>query len=226
MDYIAAEMPKSAYEYTVGHAVTFNETETQKLKQEAFAMMDQLHGWCTHKKASIMIDLVLALQPKIVVEVGIYGGKSFIPMAYALKKMGSGMAYGIDPWKSDVSAVGMEDVNYEWWLKLDHEMIMRDFLQKVRQFRLQRYVTVLRQTSTETTPMDSIDLIHIDGNHSEDSAYYDVTKWVPHVRSGGIIIFDDVDWPTTAKAVKWLDENCEPIQLVEDSNIWGIWRKR
>ncbi len=223
MDYAVQETPKSVYEYVVRQAI--NQSESQKIKDAAYLMMDQLEGWCSRLKASVLIDLILTMQPQTVVEVGIYGGKSFVPMAYALKQTGSGIAYGIDPWKSDISAVGMEDINLDWWAKLDHEKIMNDFLKKVREFKLQKQISVIRATSTEAPPIYDIDLIHIDGNHCEEMAYKDVTKWAPLVRKGGIIIFDDVDWPTTAKAVQWLNENCQQVALVKDANIWGVWLK-
>lgn len=226
MDFAIQTAPQSAYEYIVQQPV--DSVQSQSIKNEAFKMMDQLEGWCTQYKASILIDLIIALQPKVVVEVGVFGGKSLIPMAYALKQIGNGKIYGIDPWKNYASAVGLEDEHLDWWQKLDHEKIMNDFLAKVREFRLQRQVKVIRATSEEAPQMSNIDMIYIDGNHSEEMAYYDVTKWVPMVRSGGIVIFDDLDWPDTAKAKQWLDENCEPGRIVqEDShNIWGIWVKK
>jgi predicted O-methyltransferase YrrM len=216
-----AHTPKPSYEYTISEKVAMEQTKTT-----AFEMMRQLEGWCTNLKASILIDLIYAIKPQTVVEVGVFGGKSFIPMAHALKQLGKGRAYGVDPWKHTASAVGMEGVNLDYWEKLDHEMILNGLLAKINEFGLNDYISIIRASSEEAPVINNIDLIHIDGNHSEKTSLYDVKKWVPMVRKDGIVIFDDVDWPSTAKAVAWLDRHCKRVALVQDANIYGIWIKK
>jgi hypothetical protein len=39
----------------------------------------------------------------------------------------------------------------------------------------------------------------------------DVRLFYPKVKIGGYILFDDVNWSTTKKAVDFLKENCELI---------------
>lgn len=198
----------------------------QKAKVEAFQMMDQLEGWCSKLKATILMDIIFGMQPKVVVEIGVFGGKSFVPMAQALKYNGSGIAYGIDPWTKSASSVGMEKENLDYWGKLDHDMILTGLIKKIREFRLENQISLIRKTSADAAPINNIDMIHIDGNHSEETSFIDVCKWVPLVRKGGIIIFDDLDWHTTGRAVQWLNENCEKVTEVRDTNIWGIWVKK
>lgn len=218
----APSQPPSHYEYSIPQ----NFGAERTVKQLAFSRMKNLHGWCTNNKASVMMDLIFNHRPKVIVEVGIYGGKSLIPMAMALDYCKEGIIYGIDPWESSESVVGFMDANADWWGMLDHEMIMQDYLAKVREYKLEKYIRTLRTTSADAQPIDEIDLIHIDGNHSEDSAYFDVQKWIPLVKPGGFIIFDDVDWRTTDKAVDWLDKNCIRITTFHENNAWGIWLKK
>ncbi len=213
---------QSHFEYQIPQ----NFVEQRKVKEQAFARMKQLHGWCTDNKASVLMDLIFNHRPEVVVEVGIYGGKSLIPMAMALQYLKKGKIYGIDPWEASQSVVGFMDANSDWWGMLDHEQIMQDYLRKVREFDLEEFVRTLRTTSANSKPIYGIDLIHIDGNHSEDSAYFDVQKWIPLVNSGGFIVFDDVDWRTTDRAVEWLDENCIRITTFHEGNAWGIWMKK
>ncbi|NGX48228.1 MAG: hypothetical protein K1000chlam3_01618, partial [Chlamydiae bacterium] len=211
----------SHYEYSI----QTDYSKQRQIKEQAYRMMDKLEGWCSRTKAMVLMDIIFNHRPKVVVEVGVYGGKSLIPVAYALKSLGEGIVYGIDPWKITDSVVGFDGANYDWWGMLDHEMIYRGFIKKVCEFQLGQYVKVIRSTSVEAAPIYDIDLIHIDGNHSEDSAYFDVQKWVPLVRDGGIIIFDDVDWATTRKAVDWLDEHCYRVTTFQGDNVWGLWIK-
>ena len=60
----------------------------ESVKEEAFQAMGELEGWCTRHKASVMMDLIFWTKPKVVVEIGVWGGKSLIPMAFAVKALG------------------------------------------------------------------------------------------------------------------------------------------
>ena len=56
-----------------------------------------------------------------------------------------------------------------------------------------------------------IEMLTIDGNHSELASCRDVRLYLPMVVSGGIVIADDTDWPTTQKAVEMLKAECDTI---------------
>lgn len=218
--------PPSHYEIVV-----FNENMniiTQYVKYTAFAYMDQLEGWCTKNKASVLIDFIFMMNPHTIVEIGVWGGKSLIPMACALKVSGQGKIYGIDPWENSASTEGMDGINYDWWSKVDHEMILRGLQIKIADFQLTEQIELIRTTSEEADPISNIDILHIDGNHSAKACNLDIQKWVPLVRKGGLIILDDVNWvneTTNEYAVKWLDSNCIRFSLFRESNEWGIWVK-
>lgn len=199
--------------------------DTFALKKRVFNSMDQLHGWCTKAKAAILIDLILMIKPATVVEIGVFGGKSLVPMAYALQHNKMGVIYGIDPWSATESAVGMDKVNEEWWSKVDHDSIYQDLVKKSALFGLEDHIELIRTTSELATSIEMIDVLHIDGNHSEKTSLFDVKKWVPLVRPGGVIIFDDISWGTTNAAVEWLNFNCIKFVEFSDSSDWGIWIK-
>lgn len=195
----------------------------QKVKQSAFQSMHLLEGWCSEQKAAVLIDLVLLLKPTNIVEIGVFGGKSLIPMAYALKANGLGKIYGVDPWDNIASIEGMDGVNREYWNQVNHQAILEGLLEKIGQFQLENQVELIRATSAAAPIVPNIDMLHIDGNHSEEASYVDVTKWVPLVRKGGIIIFDDINWSTTGLAVQWLEAHCTKLAEFRGDNIWGIW---
>lgn len=197
----------------------------QLVKYNAFNLMDHLEGWCTKSKASILIDLIFLTNPKKVVEIGVWGGKSLIPMAFALSIIQTGKVYGIDPWSNAASVEGMEGMNYDWWSKVDHSMILRGLQGKISDYNLTKQIELIQLTSEAAPPIYSIDILHIDGNHSEEASMLDVCKWVPLVNKGGFIIFDDITWGTNAKAVEWLDQHCIKIAEFHEYNDWGIWVK-
>lgn len=200
-------------------------------KQKALEFMNQCTGWCPLEKGAFLVDLVLKSQPGVIVEIGVWGGKSLVPMAYALKANGHGIAYGIDPWDSNESAQWItEEVNKEFWQRADHLWVLNDLQRKIAHFQLENQIKLIKSSSENAPPIFDIDLLHIDGNHSEYASYFDVTKWVPLVKSGGWIIFDDINWfekgvYTTSKAVDWLDSHCIRIAEFMGANDWALWVK-
>lgn len=221
-----AEKPLSQYEMVIGEHV-----RRETVKQHALACMDQLEGWCSREKGSILIDLVLKVKPEVIVEIGVWGGKSFVPMACVLKAYNKGKAYGIDPWSNQASIQYVQnDSNIAYWGKVDHEAVQQALVRKIYEFDLDKHVELIKSTSMDAPPIYNIDILHVDGNHSEETSYYDVMKWVPLVKKGGWIIFDDMTWYengkfTTARAVEWLNTNCIKIAEFNDACIWGIWAK-
>ena len=220
------DLPANAISHYEQSVPARNYKEEAQLKQSAYKKMKPLQGWCSNVKAGVLMDLIFNHRPNTVVEVGVYGGKSLIPMAMALKYLRKGVVYGIDPWRASDSVVGFMDVNEQWWGMLDHDEIMNGYLFKLQEYNLNKQVVTIRDTSADVDPIENIDLLHIDGNHSEDSALFDVMKWVPLVRSGGVVVFDDVDWRSTDKAEMWLDENCHRVTTFHGNNVWGIWIKK
>ena len=232
-DYI----PPSHYEYVVGATNDSKDSYelgtgvnrkrlAENLKIRILDKIKQLDGWCSDFKAGTLMELVWLMQPQVVVEVGVFGGKSLVPMAFALKALGSGVAYGIDPWSAGASAEGMDGANKDWWGSLDHAAILAKLEGKITLFGLNDYVQLVQATSEDAAEIPNIDILHIDGNHSNDASYYDALKWVPLVRRGGMIIFDDITWGTTERATEWLDENCVRVITMKDvENEWAIWVK-
>jgi predicted O-methyltransferase YrrM len=226
MDYAATKSSATHFEYVVDRRESVH-----AVKQQALWYMNFLHGWCSMQKADFIIDLVLQMKPQKIVEIGVWGGKSLIPMAYALKINRSGMIYGIDPWDSIASIQHMHDEGSKaFWRWADHGAIYRGLVQKIEDFDLVNQVELIPATSENAPLIQDIDLLHVDGNHSEETSFFDVQKWVPLVKKGGCIIFDDMTWfennkYTTEKAVRWLDENCFKVAEFTDVCVWGLWVK-
>ena len=216
--------------------VSYEETilakeKSEEVKQTAFNCMSQLEGWCSNQKAAILIDLILSAKPETIVEIGVWGGKSLIPMACALKGNQKGKIYGIDPWSAIASIQWVENpINVDHWKRSDHEYILYGLLRKIEEFDLDDQIELIRCTSAAAPEISEIDLLHIDGNHTEPSTCHDVQKWVPLVKRGGWIVFDDMTWfengcYTAAKAVAWLDKHCVRFAQFSDNCDWGIWYK-
>jgi predicted O-methyltransferase YrrM len=205
--------------------------DPEQVKQHALSCMRQLTGWCSETKGMILVDLVLKAKPKIVMEIGVFGGKSLVPMACALQANGQGVIYGVDPWDTYQSLQWLQDeANKTFWSVVDHQGILQDLVTKIEQFHLEDHIVLIKATSADAEPIEEIDILHIDGNHSEETSYFDVMKWAPLVRSGGWIILDDINWyengtNTTKKATEWLNAHCFPFATFTEQSGWAIWVK-
>lgn len=186
-------------------------------------------GWCTVEKATNMMDLIYEVKPQTCVEIGVFGGSSIYPTACALKFLGQGKVYAIDPWKNSPCLEGYEsnDPNYQWWGHVNLDKIYLDFLKMLNQFELNQYCSPMRMTALNALNSfadNSIDILHIDGNHTEENALQDAQKYLPKVKQGGYIWFDDVNWSTTRKAWQFLNSQCTKDE-VRSTNEYFLFRK-
>ena len=158
--------------------------------------------WCDLTKAQTLASIVIAIRPQTIVEIGVWMGGSFVPMLLALKLLDERNRFGaraiaIDPWSAAASVAGESDENAVWWGETvgqdGHETAYRAFVTRLERHHLDSYVEIWRKRSDDCAPPRSIDLIHVDGNHTEQ-AVRDVERFLPAVRMGGIAVLDDVAW--------------------------------
>jgi len=177
-----------------------------------------LHGWCSEEKATRLFDLVRAERPTVLVEVGVFGGRSLLPMAYACRENGHGRVTGIDAWDAIAATeYATEEVNDRWWTDIDYTAVKASYLRYMLDAGLAAQVRSIEADARRVaSAFDCIDLLHIDGAHSLMAAATDVVNYVPRVRPGGIVVFDDVDWDTTRPAVDMLHNSCDVIDELRE----------
>src|SRR5690348_13441140 len=93
---------------------------TQIKEELALTPPIKLEGWTTPERGIEMAELIVEMKPKVVVEIGVFGGRSLIAQALAIRDnerrgYGKGMIYGIDPWKVDYALEGENVENQKWW---------------------------------------------------------------------------------------------------------------
>ncbi|WP_426959658.1 class I SAM-dependent methyltransferase [Muricoccus radiodurans] len=178
----------------------------------------QLQGWCSRQKSLAIVSAVLDLRPEVCVEIGVYGGRSAVPCAAALRHLGQGVLYGVESWSP---AVAVEHpttpVNDAWWSNLDLGSIKENFFRFVVEQGLTRQIRIVEAPSARAHHLfGEIDFLHIDGAHSVVNAAEDVILYAQKVRRGGIVVFDDVNWATTAPAMGILQSLCETVEELTD----------
>ena len=126
--------------------------------------------------------LVATLRPRLLVELGTHNGASYAAFCDAVLTNGlPTRAVAIDTWQGDAQAGYYGDNVYEDF-KAFHDPRYGAFSTLVRA----RFEDAL--TDFED---GSIDLLHIDGEHSYQSARQDFDSWQPKLSDRGVVLFHD-----------------------------------
>lgn len=128
--------------------------------------------------------LVAALRPRVVVELGTFNGVSFSAFCEAMRRQGiAGRCYAVDTW-SDVEHYGMHDDS--------------TFLELGAYCRTHfgGLAELVRSTFRDALPSfadGSIDLLHIDGPHTYESAREEFECWLPKLSDRGVVLMHDTN---------------------------------
>lgn len=206
------------------------DSDVENLKQHVLAHLPHLEGWCTRDKALNFIDLALTEKPEIWVEIGAFGGSSVFPVASTFKFLGKGIIIAIDPWDK-IECIKYYDpvqdkADLKWWGNLNLNQIYSSFLNMLKTHALESYCHTIRANSENAIKeIGTIDVLHIDGNHSEIVSTLDVQLYLPKVRPGGFIWMTDSSWEQRQEAVDLLVESCDVIKVIDNGNC-VLFKKR
>jgi hypothetical protein len=134
-----------------------------------------------------------------------------------LKERG-GKLYAVDTWLgSSTQQPGRE--HYEPFLKEMYQL----FLSNMIHLELTDVVVPIRMRSLEAAKALNVtpDLIYIDGEHTYDAVYEDMTAWYPFVQKRGILCGDDWTWESVKKAVVRFAEDHQ-LKIAYLDNFWLI----
>ena len=196
------------------------------------AIVPTLQGWCTVEKAQWLAQWIVEHRCVNVVEIGVFGGRSLIPMAMAMEHLDQpgriwlGHVSGIDPYSNLVAEADEKDeANRNWWKTVDLASIRKGVEQAIVAHRLGSIVDLLFCTSEHAVANfadDMVDLVHVDGSHNEAASTWDVRLWWPKVRPGGIMVMDDTDW-AQVKSARQLAASMG--KLVHHNEKWEVFQK-
>ncbi|NNM56981.1 class I SAM-dependent methyltransferase [Acidocella sp.] len=199
------------------------------------AVLPQLEGWCSLQKALWLAELVTKMSGTRIGEIGVYGGKSLIPMALAARNRPGAMVYAIEPWSNSVAVEqATSGDNDQWWREVDLNKVKLGFISAVMDCGLAGVVKLIELPSDEARCAFQamrgyrFDLLHIDGSHAEGQALADVKDWLPLMAPDGILVLDDIGWETVTKARDYLCAACDVIgEVSEGSGVsYGAYRTR
>jgi Methyltransferase domain len=152
--------------------------------------------WIDHQPFGY--DLVTALGPRLLVELGTHTGLSFFTFCQAMKESGAeGLCYAVDTFEGDAHTGGYDDAVFR-----DVEAHAREHYPGFTYLLRTTFAEAARHFSDET-----IDLLHIDGLHTYEAVSGDFATWLPKVRPGGIVLFHDVQ------------------ARIEGFGVWRFWEE-
>lgn len=155
------------------YALAFSQTESdvlKKLNRETYAKVLMPRMLSGHMQGNVLSMLSKMLQPKQILEVGTYTGYSAICLAQGLQEGGK---------------LHTIDINDEL------ERMVRAYIEEAG---LTNKINVYVGNALSIIPSinETFDLVFIDADKKNYSAYYDLV--FDKVRSGGFIIADNVLW--------------------------------
>lgn len=127
-------------------------------------------------------DLIATGRPTVLVELGTHTGESYFAFCQAIAESGVHCrAFAVDTWQGDKHTGAYDD----------------EIFNEVHAYNNARYSAfsqLIRARFDEAAcqfDKESIDLLHIDGEHTYEAVRHDFDCWWPKVRPGGVVVMHD-----------------------------------
>ena len=155
-----------------------------------------LGAWTEH--IYFAYDLVAQLKPKLLVELGTDRGESYFAFCQSAHENETNTrCFAIDHWRGDKHAGSYDETTFT---EVDAH----------NRAHYAAFSTLWRCSFDDALGRfapKSIDLLHIDGHHTETAARHDVESWLPKLRPGGILLMHDV------------------TMRGRDFGVWKVWEE-
>lgn len=130
------------------------------------------HYSLSEREQELLFEVAMGLPTgALIVELGVCNGKTALILA-AVAEAKQGLYIGVDNWSLEGSFGEVFDLMHA-------------------AFGTSRWQLWQGDTHTIELPAFPIDLLLIDAGHQEEAVSVDCERWIPTVRPGGIVAFDD-----------------------------------
>ncbi len=143
-------------------------------------------------------DLMATLRPRVFVELGTDRGESFFAFCQATAEHATGTrCFAVDTWRGDDQAGAYDETTFAE-VSAEHAQ------------HYAKFATLVRSSFAEALPQfpdGSIELLHLDGLHTEAAVRADLAGWLPKLAPGGLLLMHDVR------------------VRVRDFGVWKVWEE-
>lgn len=184
-----------------------NEIETPRIALD-------LGGWFTEAEAEVYRSLVQSIRSGIVVEVGVWKGRS-ISAILDVCRANQNRVYAVDTWKPD-----LRDAGYREAARCDIAAVFRD---NVARLGHATTVEILQEDSREAARHfsdRSVDLAFIDADHSYGAVIEDLRNWLPKIAQRGVLCGHD--YTTRPGVRRAVDEMFGERVALPGGRIWVV----
>jgi Methyltransferase domain len=180
-------------------------------------------------KVLLLGELIVAEKLETILEIGVYRGRLFLPLAGLMATLGRGTMIGIDPYSAAAAAqteVERASIDLRAWPEtVDWEGIHDEVRAAMAHWRVEANSRLLRARSEDVAADFAawpIDLLHVDGNHDRAQVTRDVELFLPHMKPGGILVMDDIAWPSVQPLFEQLRDEHELLFSLVETGVY-LW---
>lgn len=162
-------------------------------------------AYCLDNTRNFIKSHMSSIYSGIFVEIGVYGGSTLLDI-YDICKTNNNQIYGIDPWDKITIFNGQNYDESNLTVRTQeinrYTHVKNNLMNIISSNNLN--INILNENSWDvynTFEDNSINCIHIDGDHSYEGVKKDLTLYWIKIKSGGMIINDDYHWGGVKKAI-------------------------
>jgi methyltransferase family protein len=175
-------------------------------------------AWTEH--LHFAYDLVAKERPAFLVELGTDRGESYFAFCQSVAENQTGTrCFAVDTWKGDAQSGFYEEITFQQ-VEAHNRQHYQDFSTLLRR----DFDHALKEFGD-----GKIDILHLDGLHSEEVVRHDLDWWLPKLSPSGILLLHDVVvhnrgfgvwrvWKKFKKRGRWF--------TFEEGAGLGVWEKR
>lgn len=188
-----------------------------------------LQGWNSDHR--YLSDSVERVRPAFIVEMGVWKGASTLFMASKLREHAiDGVVIAVDTWLGSSEHWIFPELGADLSYDRGYPRLWDKFSANVVACRLQGHVVPLPLDSGNAAVVvrqrfPLVDMIHLDGAHDYAAVAFDLARWWPILRPGGVFIgddyYDDGHWPEVKRAT---DDFLARTPHMEFEHEAGKWR--
>lgn len=180
---------------------------------------DDIEGWFSEQDANFVSDICANIKNGMVVELGLFAGRSTAVMAPICLKNNTHY-YAIDNFRGSANP---KDEATQHQQKRDMKALFEFNMKSLNILSSIHVVQMDSSVSAHIFNDGKIDFCFIDADHSPNAVQKDISAWWPKIRNGGIIGGHDYPSPLQSVVNQFAKER--GVDVITGGRCWAIKRK-